>query len=112
MSSPKQDSDSNFDFSAFNQRPSPTLKNNLDNSPHNLKRHKKSGIPEEIPMLNTSNLSNSDSEPEMSPKPAARISQTPEYQQTNQYVNIKPARDAFANPSYVTFNKVNEKKNG
>lgn len=60
MSRTKSESEeSNFDFASFNSdRHSPTIRNNLDTSPPNgSKRHKKRGLPEEIPMLDGNRLS-------------------------------------------------------
>ncbi|XP_059619407.1 vascular endothelial growth factor receptor 1 isoform X2 [Phlebotomus argentipes] len=98
---------------AFSARPStskhsPTLANNLNtSSPSTQKNRKKPGLPEEIPMLlkSTSAVS-SDSEPELSPKPAPRTS----IDTKDNYVNVPSTvinmhsafpRDAFSNPTYV-----------
>lgn len=129
MTSTKSDSEeSQFDFSSFhNSQPSPTLKNNLDTSPHQgSKRHKKKGaIPEEIPMLRSHGKSsqgfNSDSETEAtSPVPMVRTTkiQQPEHEYSNLKRLDRPAtsdkagmgKDAFSNPGYVMVNTVNEKR--
>ncbi|XP_058451061.1 vascular endothelial growth factor receptor 1 isoform X2 [Malaya genurostris] len=127
MTSAKSDSEeSQFDFASFNNsQPSPTLKNNLDTSPQQgSKRHKKKGIPEEIPMLHNRGISgqgfNSDSETEAtSPVPTVRTSKI--QQPEREYTNIKrldrapddkslAANDAFSNPGYVMVKTVNEKR--
>lgn len=124
MTNAKSDSEeSQFDFAAFaNSQPSPTLKNNLDSSPQQgSKRHKKKGIPEEIPMLRNNGTSfNSDSETEpTSPVPMVRTTKI--QQPDHEYANLKRIRDAapakdstnndaFSNPGYVVVNTVNEKR--
>uniref|UniRef100_A0A1Q3G4D4 receptor protein-tyrosine kinase n=1 Tax=Culex tarsalis TaxID=7177 RepID=A0A1Q3G4D4_CULTA len=123
MTNAKSDSEeSQFDFAAFaNSQPSPTLKNNLDSSPQQgSKRHKKKGIPEEIPMLRNNGTSfNSDSETEAtSPVPSVRTTKIT--QPDHEYANLKRIRDAdatatgnndaFSNPGYVVVNTVNEKR--
>ncbi|XP_058815149.1 vascular endothelial growth factor receptor 1 isoform X2 [Topomyia yanbarensis] len=124
MSTTKSDSEeSQFDFASFNNsQPSPTLKNNLDTSPQQgSKRHKKKGIPEEIPMLHNHGKGfNSDSETEAtSPVPTVRTSkiQQPEHEYTNlkrldRTADDKPqtTNDAFSNPGYVMVKTVNEKR--
>ena len=119
---------------------SPTIRKNLDSSPRlpKARQTKKPEIPEEIPMLarNQNGLHNSDEENELvSPVPSARskflnfneIQEQPEYRNImtndNNYVNVPsnianknfgPNKDAssyVANPSYVTFNTVNERVN-
>ncbi|XP_055548127.1 vascular endothelial growth factor receptor 1 isoform X2 [Wyeomyia smithii] len=133
MTNAKSDSEeSQFDFASFNNsQPSPTLKNNLDNSPQQgSKRHKKKGIPEEIPMLHNHGKHgqgfNSDSETEAtSPVPMVRTSkmQQPEHEYTNLKRLDRPpvggapdgkqqsnANDAFSNPGYVVVKTVNEKR--
>ncbi|XP_055641478.1 vascular endothelial growth factor receptor 1 isoform X2 [Toxorhynchites rutilus septentrionalis] len=129
MTSTKSDSEeSQFDFSSFhNSQPSPTLKNNLDTSPQQgSKRHKKKGIPEEIPMLRNHGKSsqgfNSDSETEAtSPVPMVRTTkiQQPEHEYSNLKRMDRPqvssgkdgtGKDAFSNPGYVMVNTVNEKR--
>lgn len=121
MTNAKSDSEeSQFDFAAFaNSQPSPTLKNNLDSSPQQgSKRHKKKGIPEEIPMLRNNGTSfNSDSETEAtSPVPTVRTTKIT--QPDHEYANLKRIQDAttadnndaFSNPGYVVVNTVNEKR--
>lgn len=127
MTNAKSDSEeSQFDFTSFaNSQPSPTLKNNLDSSPQQgSKRHKKKGIPEEIPMLRNNGTSfNSDSETEpTSPVPMVRTTKI--QQPDHEYANLKRIRDAvpspvttdsanndaFSNPGYVVVNTVNEKR--
>ncbi|XP_053693410.1 vascular endothelial growth factor receptor 1 isoform X2 [Sabethes cyaneus] len=134
MTNTKSDSEeSQFDFASFNNtQPSPTLKNNLDTSPQQgSKRHKKKGIPEEIPMLHNHGKGgqgfNSDSETEAtSPVPMVRTSkiQQPEHEYTNlKRLDRQPAagggskskqhsnaNDAFSNPGYVAVKTVNEKR--
>ncbi|XP_053666437.1 vascular endothelial growth factor receptor 1 [Anopheles marshallii] len=133
MSRAKSESqESNFDFASFNSdRHSPTTRNNLDTSPPNgSKRHKKLGLPEEIPMLDGSRLSsntngfNSDSETEpVSPKPRERTSK---HNQEPQYINVKNPKfagrstndemgpgitqEAISNPGYIALSMVDEKR--
>ncbi|XP_052893749.1 vascular endothelial growth factor receptor 1 [Anopheles moucheti] len=133
MSRAKSESqESNFDFASFNSdRHSPTTRNNLDTSPPNgSKRHKKLGLPEEIPMLDGSRLSsnmngfNSDSETEpVSPKPRERTSK---HNPEPQYINVKNpkfagrsasdemgpgiAQEAISNPGYIALSMVDEKR--
>uniref|UniRef100_A0A182MN07 Receptor protein-tyrosine kinase n=1 Tax=Anopheles culicifacies TaxID=139723 RepID=A0A182MN07_9DIPT len=133
MSRAKSESqESNFDFSSFNSdRHSPTTRNNLDTSPPNgSKRHKKLGLPEEIPMLDSNRLSstmngfNSDSETEaVSPQPRERTSK---HNSEPQYMNVKnqkfagrPTSDemgsgntqeAISNPGYIALSMVDEKR--
>ncbi|XP_053673665.1 vascular endothelial growth factor receptor 1 [Anopheles nili] len=130
MSRAKSESaESHFDFTSFNSdRHSPTIRNNLDTSPPNgSKRHKKQGLPEEIPMLEGSLLSstangfNSDSETEpVSPMPRERKSKhnsEPEYMNVkNHTFNSRPgkeeqaAQEAISNPGYIALNMVDEKR--
>uniref|UniRef100_A0A182Y9A4 Platelet-derived growth factor receptor-like protein n=1 Tax=Anopheles stephensi TaxID=30069 RepID=A0A182Y9A4_ANOST len=134
MSRAKSESEeSNFDFASFNSdRHSPTTRNNLDTSPPNgSKRHKKRGLPEEIPMLDGSRLSyptngfNSDSETEaVSPKPRERTSK---HNPEPEYMNVKNAKlagrssndelgsagvaqEAISNPGYIALSMVDEKR--
>ncbi|XP_050076574.1 vascular endothelial growth factor receptor 1 isoform X3 [Anopheles maculipalpis] len=134
MSRTKSESEeSNFDFASFNSdRHSPTTRNNLDTSPPNgSKRHKKRGLPEEIPMLDGSRLSyptngfNSDSETEpVSPKPRERTSK---HNPEPEYMNVKNAKfagrssndelgppgitqEAISNPGYIALSMVDEKR--
>uniref|UniRef100_A0A182NT45 Ig-like domain-containing protein n=1 Tax=Anopheles dirus TaxID=7168 RepID=A0A182NT45_9DIPT len=133
MSRTKSDSEeSNFDFASFNsERHSPTIRNNLDTSPPNgSKRHKKRGLPEEIPMLDGSRLSSaangfhSDSETEAGgPMPRERTSKhnqpEPEYMNvknhkfTGRAPNDEPAggtQEAISNPGYIALSMVDEKR--
>uniref|UniRef100_A0A182WA11 Receptor protein-tyrosine kinase n=1 Tax=Anopheles minimus TaxID=112268 RepID=A0A182WA11_9DIPT len=133
MSRAKSESqESNFDFASFNsERHSPTTRNNLDTSPPNgSKRHKKLGLPEEIPMLDGNRLSstmngyNSDSETEpVSPTPRERASK---HNPEPQYMNVKNqkfagrptndemgsgiAQEAISNPGYIALSMVDEKR--
>jgi FMS-like tyrosine kinase 1 len=90
---------------------SPTLQNNLDLN-DSKGRTKKSGLPEERPMLATRE---SDSESEGSPdsKRAANKSKFSEMNPLDDsYLNFRPAfapNDAFSNPGYVSVKTVNEK---
>uniref|UniRef100_A0A182Q009 Vascular endothelial growth factor receptor 1 n=1 Tax=Anopheles farauti TaxID=69004 RepID=A0A182Q009_9DIPT len=134
MSRTKSESEeSHFDFASFNsERHSPTIRNNLDTSPPNgSKRHKKRGLPEEIPMLDGSRLSStangfhSDSETEtVSPMPRERTSKhnqsEPEYMNvkgqkfTGRSPNDEPigagTQEAISNPGYIALNVVDEKR--
>ncbi|XP_049549464.1 vascular endothelial growth factor receptor 1-like isoform X3 [Anopheles darlingi] len=135
MSGAKSDSDdSQFDFANFSsERHSPTIRNNLDTSPPNgSKRHKKKGLPEEIPMLDTNRLSAvangfySDGEQEaISPKPRERTSK---HNPEPEYINLKTSKgpamrgvgskdelssasqDAISNPGYIALSTVDEKR--
>ncbi|XP_035776815.1 platelet-derived growth factor receptor alpha-like isoform X5 [Anopheles albimanus] len=135
MSGAKSDSDdSQFDFANFStERHSPTIRNNLDTSPPNgSKRHKKKGLPEEIPMLDTNRLSTvangfySDGEQEaISPKPRERTSK---HNPEPEYINLKTSKgpgvrgigskdelasasqDAISNPGYIALSTVDEKR--
>ncbi|XP_040163745.1 vascular endothelial growth factor receptor 2 isoform X2 [Anopheles arabiensis] len=133
MSRTKSESEeSNFDFASFNSdRHSPTIRNNLDTSPPNgSKRHKKRGLPEEIPMLDGNRLSstangfNSDSETEpVSPKPRERTSK---HNPEPEYINVKGSKvggvgraplcddelsqEAISNPGYIALSMVDEKR--
>ncbi|XP_049288619.1 platelet-derived growth factor receptor alpha-like isoform X2 [Anopheles funestus] len=133
MSRAKSESqESNFDFASFNSdRHSPTTRNNLDTSPPNgSKRHKKLGLPEEIPMLDGNRLSstmngfNSDSETEpVSPQPRERTSK---HNPEPQYMNVKSQKfagrsandeigagitqEAISNPGYIALSMVDEKR--
>lgn len=118
----------NFNFTAPQ---SPTIKNNLDSSPQQKLRKKP--IPEEIPMLKKANnySFNSDSESELSPDPVGgkkfsdlnktndAASQQYKNIRPDNYVNVpstiinmnnlKPSKDAFSNPSYVSMGGSKEK---
>uniref|UniRef100_A0A182JHL4 receptor protein-tyrosine kinase n=1 Tax=Anopheles atroparvus TaxID=41427 RepID=A0A182JHL4_ANOAO len=136
MSGTKSDSDEDhFDFTSFNsERHSPTIRNNLDTSPPNgSKRHKKRGLPEEIPMLEggpnrrsaaMANGFNSDSETEaaVGPKPRERTSK---HNPEPEYMNVKnhkfgvrasndelsgPNQEAISNPGYIALSMVDEKR--
>lgn len=116
----------------FTDPQSPTIKNNLDSSPQ--QKIRKKPIPEEIPMLKKSNNYNfnSDSESELSPDPVGSnrfsdlnktndAASAPQYKniRPDNYVNVpstiinmnnlKPSKDAFSNPSYVTMGGSKEK---
>ncbi|XP_058119992.1 vascular endothelial growth factor receptor 1-like [Anopheles ziemanni] len=137
MSPTKSDSDEDhFDFTRFNsERHSPTIRNNLDTSPPNgSKRHKKRGLPEEIPMLEgggganrlsaVANGFNSDSETEatVGPKPRERTSKhnpEPEYMNVKNHKfgaragNDEPTganHEAISNPGYIALSMVDEKR--
>uniref|UniRef100_W4VRJ9 Protein tyrosine kinase n=1 Tax=Corethrella appendiculata TaxID=1370023 RepID=W4VRJ9_9DIPT len=112
------DNNDHFDFSKLNRtgQYSPTTKNNLDTTPPqgSKKHHKKSGLPEEIPMLNKHGNVNSDSDSELgSPSPLPRTTISSISDNTTPYVNVNSQNnsknDAFSNPGYVTLNTVNEK---
>uniref|UniRef100_A0A2M4A517 Putative vascular endothelial growth factor receptor 1 n=2 Tax=Anopheles triannulatus TaxID=58253 RepID=A0A2M4A517_9DIPT len=135
MSGAKSDSeDSQFDFANFSsERHSPTIRNNLDTSPPNgSKRHKKKGLPEEIPMLDTNRMSAvangfySDGEQEaINPKPRERTSK---HNPEPEYINLKTSKgpglrgigskdelatasqDAISNPGYIALSTVDEKR--
>lgn len=115
---------------------SPTIAKNLDNSPNQKHRSRKSGLPEETPMLyrnNSPNSFNSDSDSDInSPNSNSKddvkfTALNPEYSKNknnsnlrntaDNYVNVPSTmnnlknNDAFANPSYITLNTVNERAN-
>lgn len=109
---------------------SPTIAKNLDTSPKNKSKHpnKKATLPEEIPMLQRSENgpmghADSDEEPQngytemsFSNGHAKEATADPEYKNvfdnSDNYVNVPsdPGK-AIANPSYITFNTVNERSN-
>lgn len=99
---------------------SPTIAKNLDSSPKNKSKHpnKKPALPEEIPMLKRNeNGADSDEEQngytEMSfsngqTKPITSDAEV--FNPSDNYVNV-PSAKSIANPSYITFNTVNERLN-
>lgn len=104
---------------------SPTIAKNLDSSPKNKSKHpnKKPALPEEIPMLNRNENGapaqvDSDEEQngytEMSFSNGQQVANSKPHSPDNpsdiNYVNV-PAAKSIANPSYITFNTVNERLN-
>lgn len=109
---------------------SPTIAKNLDSSPKNKVKYpsKNPALPEEIPMLrrdNNGTLADSDEETQnpngytemsFSNGRSKEVVQDPEYKNVfeagdNNYVNVTNPGKAIANPSYITFNNVNERAN-
>lgn len=107
---------------------SPTIAKNLDTSPKNKAKHpnKKPELPEEIPMLLRNENGalvhpDSDEEPQngytemsFSNGRSQPVTSDAEYKNvfdsSDNYVNVPPnPAKAIANPSYVTFNTVNER---
>lgn len=116
---------------------SPTLQRNLDTSPKHKNKYdiEKADLAEQIPMLQRNPngiLNNSDSDTDNYPKPMERKSkkretdlEAPEYKNIidtkDNYVNVPSnfgnsrynatpdLKEAFSNPSYVTFDTVNER---
>lgn len=107
---------------------SPTIRNNLNHSSPKNRNTKKPGLPEEMPMLPTSNTHrHSDSETEPSPdfrsigkeftslKPTTTVNDA---KGSDNYVNVPSTiinmnnafnnKDAVSNPGYVQFGKINE----
>lgn len=105
---------------------SPTITKNLDTSPRNRAKYpnKKPELPEEIPMLrkNENGTVAHDSDEEQPQNGYTEMSfsngrqpATSEAEYTNvfnpdNYVNI-PANKSIVNPSYITFDTVNERRN-
>lgn len=100
---------------------SPTIKNNLNHtSPKN--RSKNPGLPEEMPMLPTSETHrhSADSDTETSPDFKSTTKEFTDLKAigndakgAKNYVNVPSTiinmnKDAVSNPGYVTFGKVNE----
>lgn len=107
---------------------SPTIAKNLDSSPKNKAKYasKNPELPEEIPMLRRNNGALADSDEEMqnpngytemsfSNGRSKEVVQDPEYKNvfeaSENYVNVPNPGKAIANPSYITFNNVNERVN-
>lgn len=104
---------------------SPTIAKNLDTSPKNRAKHpnRKPELPEEIPMLKRNEngaLVHADSDEEQngytemsfSNGQSKEVKADPEYKNvfdsSDNYVNVAPGK---SNPSYITFNTVNERLN-
>lgn len=109
--------------SDYNRPDSETIKKNLDSSPKNKSKHpnKKPELPEEIPMLSRNengameqvdsddngytemSFTNGQSKPVTSDAEYKNV-----FNPNDNYVNA-PGAKSVANPSYITFNTVNER---